>query len=100
MPHATVHPTVTHGTSVVVDCPSPFILVGNPRPTCTNGTFTDVPACVIRDEFDISGGWFDLYGMYTCIVRCVLFDRLDLHVPLSLDNSIFPFTILQLNIKN
>lgn len=54
VPHATVHPRTNHGSTVVVDCPSPFILVGNPRPTCTNGTYTDVPSCVIQDEFDIS----------------------------------------------
>ena len=54
-PHAVVNPAtrVAHGTTMIVDCPAPFTLVGNPRPTCNNGAFTDVPSCEKSDIFNI-----------------------------------------------
>ena len=57
VPHALVNPatSVSHGTTVTIECQSSFTLVGNPTPTCHNGTFTDIPSCEKTDVFDITG---------------------------------------------
>ena len=47
VPHAEVKPTsqVAHGTTVQVDCNGGNTLIGNPNPTCNDGSFNELPTC-------------------------------------------------------
>ena len=49
MPNAVINPAtqVAHGTTVQVACTSGYTLVGNPRPTCLDGSFDKPLKCAL-----------------------------------------------------
>lgn len=43
--------SVSHGTTVTVECKDHYSVIGNPMTSCYNGTFENIPFC----GFDVTG---------------------------------------------